>query len=99
MSQIFYKLRRDTNRVKNVEIHRCIDDGYGLIQIFTEKIRIPPKKLWRVCTCRAYVYLLCTPVGYVDCLLQVLNAKCSVVSFKKNPELLMNIKYTNLLSN
>ena len=41
MSQFVCKLRRDTNRVKNVAIHRCIDDGYGLIQIFTEKIRIP----------------------------------------------------------
>ena len=29
-------------------IHRCINEGYGLIQIFTEKIRISPTKLWRV---------------------------------------------------
>ena len=46
----FCKLHCDTNRVKNVAIHQCIDEWYGLIQIFTEKIRIPPKKLWRVCT-------------------------------------------------
>ena len=26
----------------------CINEGYGLIQIFTEKIRISPTKLWRV---------------------------------------------------
>ena len=45
MSQFFCKLRRDTNPVKNVAIHRCIDDGYGLIQIFTEKIRIPPQEI------------------------------------------------------
>ena len=27
---------------------RYINDGYGLIQIFTEKLRIPPTKLWHV---------------------------------------------------
>ena len=38
------------NRVNVFEIHRCIDyEGYGLIQIFTEKIPISPTKLWRVC--------------------------------------------------
>ena len=25
------------------------NEGYGFIQIFTEKIRISPTKLWRVC--------------------------------------------------
>ena len=35
--------------MKNVAIHQCIDEGYGLIKIFTEKIRIPSRKLWRVC--------------------------------------------------
>ena len=36
-------------------IHRCINEGYGLItlQIFTEKIRISPRKLWRV-----WIYML-----------------------------------------
>ena len=37
------------NRVNVFAIHRCINEGYGLIQIFTEKIRISPTKLWRVC--------------------------------------------------
>ena len=37
------------NRVNVFAIHRCINEGYGLIQIFTEKIRIFPTKLWRVC--------------------------------------------------
>ena len=37
------------NRVNVFKIHRCTNDGYGLIQIFTEKIRISPTKLWRVC--------------------------------------------------
>ena len=39
-----YELRerfRDT-------MHRCLNEGYGLIRIFTEKIRISPTKLWRV---------------------------------------------------
>ena len=31
MSRFFCKLHRETNRVKNVAIHRCIDEGYGLI--------------------------------------------------------------------
>ena len=37
------------NRVNVFAIHRCINEGYGLIRIFTEKIRISPTKLWRVC--------------------------------------------------
>ena len=41
MSRFFGKLHRDMNRV-NVE-------GYGLIRIFIEKIRISLTKLWRVC--------------------------------------------------
>ena len=36
------------NRVNVFAIHRCINEGYGLIRIFTEKIRISPTKLWRV---------------------------------------------------
>ena len=38
------------NRVNVFAIHRCINEGYGLIQIVTDKIRISPTKLWRVCT-------------------------------------------------
>ena len=37
------------NRVNVFAIHRCINEGYELIRIFTEKIRISPTKLWRVC--------------------------------------------------
>ena len=37
------------NRGNVFAIHRCINEGYGLIRIFTEKIRISPTKLWRVC--------------------------------------------------
>ena len=37
------------NRVNVFAIHRCINEGYGLVRIFTEKIRISPTKLWRVC--------------------------------------------------
>ena len=40
------------NRMNVFAIHRCINEGYGLIRIFTEKIRISPTKLWRVCHCR-----------------------------------------------
>ena len=36
------------NRVNVFAIHRCINEGYGLIRIFTEKIRISSTKLWRV---------------------------------------------------
>ena len=50
MSRFFCKLHRDMNRVNVFAIHRCINEGYGLIQIFTEKIRISPTKLWRVCS-------------------------------------------------
>ena len=45
---IFCKLHRDMNRMNVFAIHRCINEGYGLRQIFTEKIRISPTKLWRV---------------------------------------------------
>ena len=38
------------NRVNVFAIHGCINEGYGLIRIFREKIRISPTKLWRVCT-------------------------------------------------
>ena len=37
------------NHVNVFAIHRCINEGYRFIQIFTEKIRISPTKLWRVC--------------------------------------------------
>ena len=47
----FCKLSRDTNRVKSVSIHRSIDEGYSLIQISTEKIRIPATKLCCVWKC------------------------------------------------
>ena len=40
------------NRVNVFAIHRCINEGYGFIRIFTEKIRISHTKLWRVCACR-----------------------------------------------
>ena len=36
------------NRVNVFAIHRCINEEYGLIRMFTEKIRISPTKLWRV---------------------------------------------------
>ena len=39
------------NRVNIFAIHRCINEGYGLIRIFTENIRISPTKLWRVWLC------------------------------------------------
>ena len=42
MSHFFCKLHRDMNRVNVFAIHRCINEGYGLIPIFTEKIRISP---------------------------------------------------------
>ena len=42
------KLHRDMNRVNVFAIHRCINEGYGLIRIFAEKIRISPTKLWLV---------------------------------------------------
>ena len=58
MSRLFGKLHRDMNLVNVFAIHRCINEGYGLIQIFTEKIRISPMKLWRVC-CRDPVYSVC----------------------------------------
>ena len=45
----FCKLHRDMNRVNIFAIHRCINEGYGLIRIFSEKIRISPTKLWHVC--------------------------------------------------
>ena len=44
MSRFFGKLHRDMNRVNVFAIHRCINEGYGLIQIFTEKIRISPRE-------------------------------------------------------
>ena len=44
----FRKLHHEMNRVNVFAIHRCINEGYGLIQIFTEKIRISPTKLWHV---------------------------------------------------
>ena len=37
------------NCMNGFAIHRCINEGYGLIQIYAEKIRISPTKLWRVC--------------------------------------------------
>ena len=49
MSRFFCKLHHDMNRVNVFAIHRCINEGYGLVRIFTEKIRISPRKLWRVC--------------------------------------------------
>ena len=45
MSRFFCKLHLDTNRVKSVMIHRCIDEGYGLIQIFTEKNTDSPHEI------------------------------------------------------
>ena len=50
MSRFFCKLVwYGMNRVNVFAIHRCINEGYGLLRIFTEKIRISPTKLWRVC--------------------------------------------------
>ena len=46
------------NRVNVFAIHRCINEGYGLIQIFTEKIRISPTKLWHVCHCEWFTWEL-----------------------------------------
>ena len=48
MSRFCLQTALDMNRVNVFAIHRCINEGYGLIQIFTEKIRISPTKLWRV---------------------------------------------------
>ena len=50
--EIFCNQHRDMSRVNVFAIHRCINEGYGLIRIFTEKIRISPTKLWRVCVDR-----------------------------------------------
>ena len=44
------------NRVNVFAIHRCINEGYGLIRIFTEKIRISPTKLWHVCTHAIHIH-------------------------------------------
>ena len=44
-SRFFCKLHRDMNCMNGFAIHRCINEGYGLIQIYTEKIRISPTKL------------------------------------------------------
>ena len=46
------------NRVNVFAIQRCINEGYGLIRIFTEKIRISPTKLWRVCTYNYYLNIM-----------------------------------------
>ena len=48
MSRFFGKLHRDMNRVNVFAINRCINEGYGLIRIFIEQIRISLTKLWRV---------------------------------------------------
>ena len=57
MSRFFGKLVwYGMNRVNVFAIHRCINEGYGLIRIFTEKIRISPTKLWRVCWGGAMLY-------------------------------------------
>ena len=50
MSRLVGKLHRDMNRVNVFAINRCINEGYGLIRIFIEKIRISLTKLWRVWT-------------------------------------------------
>ena len=39
----FCKVHRDMNHVNVFAIHRCINEGYGLIQIFTEKYGFPPR--------------------------------------------------------
>ena len=58
MSRFFCKLVwYGMNRVNVFAIHRCINEGYGLIWIFTEKIRISPTKLWRVCTNTKSTYI------------------------------------------
>ena len=49
MSRFVLKLHRDMNRVKVFAIRPCINEGYGLIRIFTGKIRISPTKLGRAC--------------------------------------------------
>ena len=43
MSRFLCKLHRDINRLNVFAIHRCINEGYGLIQIFTEKNGFPPR--------------------------------------------------------
>ena len=48
MSRFFCKLHRDMNRVNVFAVHRCINEGYGLIQISLKKYGFPPTKLWRV---------------------------------------------------
>ena len=49
------------NRVNVFAIHRCVNEGYGLIRIFTEKIRISPTKLWRVCISHDYTVTMAQP--------------------------------------
>ena len=87
------------NRVnQNVfAIHRCINEGYGLIRIFTEKIRISPRKLWRVCDIdlpSAVIFILETRCQ-LDCrMLQASQSKESTTSTKldKRVEETKNLK-------
>ena len=46
---IFLQTASRYERFRDTSMHK--NEGYGLIQIFTEKIRISPTKLWRVCGC------------------------------------------------
>ena len=39
------------NRVNDLAIHRCINEGYGSIQIFTEKYGFPPRNCGVSATC------------------------------------------------
>ena len=43
---IFLQTASRYERFRDTSMHK--KEGYGLIQIFTEKIRISPTKLWRV---------------------------------------------------
>ena len=45
---IFLQNASRYERFRDTSMHK--KEGYGLIQIFTKKIRISPTKLWRVCT-------------------------------------------------
>ena len=58
-------------RVNVFAINRCINEGYGLIRIFTEKIRISPTELWRVCPIELIGFIS----RFISCLLVCFDIK------------------------
>ena len=72
--RFFLQTALDMNRENVFAIHRCINEGYGLIQIFTEKIRISPTKLLRVCSphvllqCNQHLQYICLDILFLNAL-------------------------------